>query len=274
MVHGNILSYKSSVFRGFLTQPQNNDKKNAGKKLTLELPEYVNNKVALQFFILIYRETVSDFAEENLDTLDTKELEILFRLADMYLFDPAKILVKTHLKQRCKKSVEKNYPKGDYEESDFDLVAEDEREVLCNLFALSANLNIQYENFDILDALFSTYVWHQEIHQHDKKQYTLNYFEYVAPQRRIDDCDYHNWGGWFFRYLMKCVQHTKKLTWQKATKNISFKPVDKTKVEAFMQMIKTIPDYKKIYMNYKLMRDVLMTVAIKECDTCILKNLE
>ena len=46
LVHSAILAYASATLRVFLNQPQNENKKNNGQKMTLELPPNVNNKVA------------------------------------------------------------------------------------------------------------------------------------------------------------------------------------------------------------------------------------
>ena len=260
-VHGNIVSFTSESLRGILAQPQNNDKKNTGQKITFELPSNVNNQVALQFFTIIYKQTAPSFtADPNLDSLDLKELVSLFELSDMYLFDVGKDLVKQNLKKRCKKSVDKNYPKEEYTKENFEIISEDQKKDLCNLFVSSVQINLQFENFKTLDSLFTTYSLY---HYKDSKKSTLKQFEYVATQRKNDDENYNDWGGFFFQLLIHCVQNTKKLTWQKATKNISFKPADWEDVEDLIQKLTTEPDFKKIYMNYKLMRDILVTIKVK-----------
>ena len=99
-VHGVFLSKASNAMHSFLLQPSQNNGDNDGEnKRTLQLPDGVNQKVAIKLFKTIYHEISSKFPAPTLDDLNPQELKSFYYLTDMYILDSGNILTKTAIKK-------------------------------------------------------------------------------------------------------------------------------------------------------------------------------
>ena len=242
VVYSNILCRENETLRSFLNQPAQD--LNLENNLTLELPDDVNQKVAIEFMKAIYEKIVRDFPGPNLDNFNCEELMSFFGLSDMYFLDSSKILVKQKLKKECEEKITKFYL-DDAENIQLKNIPINERKSLSKYFLMALKLEITFTNFNTWDGLFVTYVYHN-----DPQTWKLKTLENFSALRQKDNMDYFGWGYFFFCHLVSFVSSQNDLTWEDATKKIEFCKPDFAKVTSLLHDI-------KIYIGEEHQNDIL-----------------
>ena len=230
---------------------------NPENNLTLELPDDVNQKVAIEFMKGIYEKIVRDFPGPNLDNFNCEELISFFGLSDMYFLDSSKILVKQKLKKECEEKITKFY----LDEPDIiqlKKMPRNERKSLSKYFLMALKLGITFTNFKTWDGLFFTYVYHN-----DPQTWKLKTLENFSALRPEGDNDYWIWGNFFFCHLVSFVNSQNDLTWEDATKKIEFSKPDFSEISALVAEVKYCvveEKYKSILKNKKLWGEIFLSI--------------